>query len=57
MSEVCLGPGCDPYNEIAVNEFLRFKDHPVHKGLILMGGSSDQFEPLFRELNKVESRN
>ena len=54
-TEAVWGLGCDPYNEIAVNKILRLKDRPVDKGLILIGGSIDQFEPLLRELS-VELR-
>ncbi len=50
-TEAVWGLGCDPYNETAVRKILRLKDRPAHKGLILIGGSIDQFEPLLRGLS------
>ena len=55
-TEAVWGIGCDPCNEAAVHKILSLKDRPVHKGLILIGGSIDQFEPLLRGLS-AEQRN
>ncbi len=50
-TEAVWGIGCDPYNEVAVGKILSLKNRPVHKGLILIGASIDQFEPLLRCLS------
>jgi len=50
-TEAVWGLGCDPNNEDAVNKILSLKDRPVHKGLILIGGCIDQFEPILRQLS------
>ena len=52
-TEAVWGLGCDPYNETAVNKILRVKDRSINKGLILIGGSVDQFEPLLSGLGIV----
>lgn len=49
-TEAVWGIGCDPHNEAAVNKVLRLKGRPVHKGLILVGGNIEQFEPILRQL-------
>jgi L-threonylcarbamoyladenylate synthase len=51
-TEAVWGLGCDPYSEAAVSEILRLKNRPVHKGLILVSGSIDQFEPLLNKLSR-----
>ena len=51
-TEAVWGLGCDSHSEPAVSEILRLKDRPVHKGLILVSGSIDQFEPLLSKLNR-----
>ena len=54
-TEAVWGLGCDPYNETAVNKILRVKGRSINKGLILIGGSVDQFEPLLSGLD-IEHR-
>lgn len=53
-TEAVWGLGCDPYNEAAVNNILRLKDRPIHKGLILIAGMIGQFEPLLAELSEEQ---
>lgn len=53
-TEAVWGLGCDPYNEAAVSKILSLKGRPVHKGLILIGGSTDQFEPLLCQLSTAQ---
>ena len=54
-TEAVWGLGCDPYNETAVDKILRLKDRSINKGLILIGGSEDQFERLLSGLS-IEHR-
>ena len=54
-TEAVWALGCDPCNETAVNKILRVKDRSINKGLILIGGSVDQFEPLLSGLG-IEHR-
>lgn len=54
-TEAVWGLGCDPFNETAVNKVLRLKDRSINKGLILIAGSVDQFEPLLSGLS-IEHR-
>ena len=51
-TEAVWGLGCDPHSEAAVGRILRLKNRPVHKGLILVSGSIDQFEPLLNKLSR-----
>lgn len=44
-TEHCYGLGCDPRNRNAVRKLLRIKQRAVHKGLILIGSSIQQFQP------------
>ncbi|GJM11997.1 MAG: threonylcarbamoyl-AMP synthase [Pseudohongiella sp.] len=50
-TEAVWGLGCDPFNEAAVSTILRLKSRPVEKGLILVAGEIEAFEPLLRELS------
>jgi L-threonylcarbamoyladenylate synthase len=43
-TEAVFGLGCDPLNEEAVNRILSLKHRSVTQGLILIGGSFEQFE-------------
>lgn len=45
-TESCFGFGCDPFNFTAVRRLLRLKRRPQHKGLIVIGASFDQLEPM-----------
>lgn len=51
-TEAVWGLGCDPHSEAAVSEILRLKNRSVDKGLILVSGSIDQFEPLLNKLSR-----
>lgn len=49
-TEAVWGLGCDPDNDYAVEEILRLKKRPVHKGLILVAASIDQLDFLLHDL-------
>lgn len=50
-TEAVWGLGCDPWDEEAVERILELKQRPVHKGLILVAGSTDQVMPLLDPLD------
>lgn len=41
-TESCYGLGCDPHNRVAVQQLLKLKQRPQHKGLILIASSYQQ---------------
>jgi L-threonylcarbamoyladenylate synthase len=45
-TEAVWGLACDPHNEAAVKALLRLKNRPVEKGLILVSGWHQHFDPL-----------
>jgi len=49
-TEAVWGLGCDPWNEAAVDRLLALKERPVHKGLILVADSIEQFDFLLDDL-------
>lgn len=49
-TEAVWGLGCDPGNPHAVEEILRLKRRPVHKGLILVAASIEQLDFLLYDL-------
>jgi L-threonylcarbamoyladenylate synthase len=49
-TEAVWGLGCDPWNETAVDRLLALKERPVHKGLILVADSIEQFDFLLDDL-------
>ena len=49
-TEAVWGLGCDPWNEVAVDRLLALKERPVHKGLILVADSIEQFGFLLDDL-------
>ena len=49
-TEAVWGLGCDPWNELAVERLLALKERPVHKGLILVADSIQQFDFLRDDL-------
>ena len=51
-TEAVFGFGCDPFNENAVIRLLNLKQRPLDKGLILIGSSLGQLEPLMGSLSK-----
>ncbi len=52
-TEAVWGLGCDPDNEVAVNEILRLKQRPVEKGLILVAADIEHFSFLLRDLPPI----
>ncbi len=42
-TEAVWGLGCDPFNATAVARLLALKDRPMHKGLILVAATIEQF--------------
>lgn len=52
-TEAVWGVGCDPWNEEAVDRLLALKERPVHKGLILVADSIDQFDFLLADLPDI----
>ena len=44
-TEGVWGIGCDPFNRHAVERLLAIKGRSLHKGLILVAASIDQFSP------------
>lgn len=53
-TEAVWGLGCDPQNEAAVSKILRIKNRAVEKGMILIGGSIEQFESLISRLSEEQ---
>ena len=49
-TEGVWGFGCDPWDEVAVNDILAIKGRPVHKGLILVCSDSVLVEPMLAQL-------
>ncbi len=49
-TEAVWGVGCDPWNEAAVDRLLALKERPVHKGLILVADSIEQFDFILYDL-------
>ena len=45
-TEAVWGVGCDPFDEAAVTRLLSIKQRPVDKGLILVAGTTGQFDGL-----------
>ncbi len=50
-TEGVWGLGCDPFDREAVHRLLALKQRPVHKGLILVAASVDQFAPFLAGLS------
>lgn len=49
-TEAVWGLGCDPLNRDAVECLLQLKQRPMHKGLILIAASMEQFAPYLAHL-------
>ena len=47
------GLACDPFDESAVSRILEIKRRPIEKGLIVIGGNVEAFQP---ELSAMESK-
>ena len=54
-TEAVWGLGCDPFNAAAVARLLALKDRPMHKGLILVAASIEQFAGLLEGLTPEQS--
>lgn len=50
-TEAVWGLGCDPFNEQAFLELLKFKQRPIEKGVILLAGQLSQVEHLLSTLD------
>jgi len=50
-TEAVWGLGCDPWNKWSVMKLLAIKQRPIEKGLILVAASTQQFAPLYENLN------
>ncbi|WP_111642186.1 Sua5/YciO/YrdC/YwlC family protein [Marinimicrobium alkaliphilum] len=50
-TEAVWGLGCNPWNRLAVEQVLRLKARPEHKGLILLASDIHQLTPLLQSLN------
>jgi len=52
-TEAVWGLACDPFNPRAIATILSLKHRPVSKGLILISGVSEHFEPLLQPLSET----
>lgn len=50
-TEAVWGLGCDPFNEQAFLQILKFKQRPIEKGVILLAGQISQVEHLLAPLD------
>ena len=50
-TESVWGIGCDPFNELAVQQLLAIKQRPIDKGMIVVTDSAVRIESLLRDLN------
>lgn len=55
-TESSYGLGCLPQHPRALAKLVRLKKRPQHKGLIVIGGSLSQLEPLLGRLAPAERR-
>lgn len=55
-TEGVFGLGCDPFNADAVGRILDIKKRPMHKGLILIGASLEQFRPYLVNLTPEQEQ-
>lgn len=51
-TEAVWGLGCIPWNKEAVYRLLDIKSRPVDKGMILVGMSEEQFQPILEPLQE-----
>lgn len=54
-TESVWGIGCDPFNQLAVEQLLKIKQRPIDKGMIVVTDSAARIEPLLEKLS-VEHR-
>ena len=50
-TEAVWGLSCDPWNQAAVQRILDLKTRPMHKGLILVAASTNQFDFVLKGLD------
>lgn len=50
-TESVWGLGCDPFNRAAVHQILKYKSRPEDKGLILISGVLEHFEPVLKNVS------
>lgn len=53
-TESCFGLGCIPTNAKALKRVIRLKKRPQHKGMIVIGESLSQLEPLLAPLSSSD---
>lgn len=53
-TEAVWGLGCEPDDRAAVERILRIKGRPMHKGLILVAASIDQFAPYLTQISPLQ---
>lgn len=53
-TEYCYGLGGDPTNARALRRVLQLKKRPQHKGLIVIGTTLPQLQPLLQPLSEIE---
>ncbi len=53
-TEAVWGLGCDPWNKWSVMKLLAIKQRSLEKGLILVAASTQQFAPLYENLNSAQ---
>ncbi len=51
-TESCYGIGCLPRNNRALRRLVRLKKRPQDKGMIVIGDTAEQLQPLLRPLDK-----
>ncbi|MEN2751687.1 Sua5/YciO/YrdC/YwlC family protein [Psychrobacter sp. FBL11] len=50
-TESVWGIGCDPFNQMAVQQLLAMKQRPIHKGMIVVTDDVHRIAPLLDDLN------
>ena len=53
-TEAVWGLGCNPFDEMAVEKILAFKNRPVEKGLILVAANIAMLQPFLSHLNDLQ---
>jgi L-threonylcarbamoyladenylate synthase len=53
-TEAVWGLGCNPYDEVAVNQLLALKNRAVTKGVILIAAHMDMFAHILWDLNDIQ---
>ncbi len=53
-TEAVWGLGCDPFNQLAVNQIIAIKKRDADKGLILVAADISQFDFLLHDLSREQ---